>query len=72
MPKSPIWETEVGPVRVEEYHTNERGTHFEIRIANGPASVVFPHEFKHLWAAFLAVEIHRECPALALEKRGIA
>ena len=72
MPKSPIWEAEIGPCRVEEYYTNDRGTHFEVRVGNGHQVVIFPHELKKFRALLDLVEAHRNVPALALERRGSA
>jgi len=72
VPKSPIWEAEVGACRVEEYYTNDRGTHFEIRVGNGHQVVIFRHELKKLRALLDLVEAHDAVPALALVKRGSA
>ncbi len=72
LPKSPIWEAEVGSCRAEEYHTNARGTHVEIRVGRGHQLVVFPHELKHLRALLDHIEAHRSVPALALDERRMA
>ena len=69
MPKAPIWEAEVGACRVEEYHTNDRGTHFEIRIGNGHQVVLFPHEIPRLRALLDRMEQHTAMPALVPGER---
>jgi hypothetical protein len=69
MPKSPIWEAESGPVRVEEYYTNSRGSHYELRVGNGHQVVIFPHELKALRGLLNQIEAHENAPALALEER---
>ena len=69
MPRTPVWESEVGTCRVEEYRTNARGTHFEFRVANGHPLVIFPHELAKLQALLLHVETHRVVPAEALGER---
>lgn len=69
MPKSPIWEAEVGSCRAEEYHTNARGTHFEIRIANGHQVVIFGHEIPQLRALLDHMAAHRAVKGEALGER---
>lgn len=69
MPKSPVWEAEVGLCRVEEYHTNARATHYEIRVASGHPLTIYPHEIARLRALLDRIEAHIARPALTLKER---
>ncbi len=69
MPKSPIWEYALGVLSAEEYHTNARATHYEIRVGTGHALTVFPHELDDLENLVKAIKAHRNRPRLVLDER---
>ncbi len=69
MPKSPVWEYAVGILSAEEYYTNARATHFEIRIGTGHALTVFPHELDDLTNLIETLKARRNRPRLVLDER---
>lgn len=69
MPKSPISEFAVGVLSAEEYHTNARATHYEIRVGNSSPLVVYPHELRDLRHLIEQIEADRNRPRLALGER---
>ena len=70
MPKAPVWEYSLGIISVEEYFTNARGRHFEIRVGgSSSALVIFPHEINDLEHLIAALKAHHNSPRLALDER---
>ncbi len=68
-----IWE--VGQFRLEEHHSNGRGTTFELKESRGSYCItIFQHELAHLEALIGSVRASQPVRDLALvkEERGIA
>jgi len=68
MPNSPVHVWEVGQFRIEEYHSSDRGTSFELmEVRGGYRLTIFPHELHHIEAVIS--QVRSGVPALALVER---
>lgn len=66
---SPVSVWEVGQFRLEEHHSNGRGTTFELKEGRGSYCItIFPHELVHLEALIGNVRASQPVRDLALVK----